>query len=304
VIESPERQGTPPPSAIRPQAKQRGPTSGDEAGVEWRDLIAIFLLAVLGVAVTGLPPVARVPFGVLAVLLAPGYALIAAMFPTDEQVDFIERLGLALATSFALVAIEALVLDKLPGGLSFGSIRLGVVTVTVVFAIAAVFRRIRSREAPIWRRGSGPNRGPRRAVRFTQTIVVVNLLVAAFAFILALGGRDVTPTEFYVLGASEQLGRYPREVAAGQPLQLRAGVNQSTAQAGRYQITVKSGERVLASAGPISLGAGGQWQEELTIQPPDRGDEREVTLYLEPAGGGEPLRTLRLWVNVRTPGQA
>src|SRR5687768_6735520 len=86
------------PPAVEPVADQR-------VGREWRDLLAIGALAIAGLLVAAAPGALRVPIGLLAVVLVPGYSLVAALFPNDEQIDLLERLALSLGLSYALIAL-------------------------------------------------------------------------------------------------------------------------------------------------------------------------------------------------------
>jgi uncharacterized membrane protein len=83
----------------------------------------------------------RVPTGLLAVLVVPGYALTAVLFPSDEHVDRIERLALALGVSIALVGMQAYALDWVSGGLSPENIRTCVAATSACLLVVALIKR-------------------------------------------------------------------------------------------------------------------------------------------------------------------
>jgi len=290
----------PPPALEAPPAEVA--PANEAPPRQWRDLVFVALLAIAGALATGAPIWARVPLGMLAVLVAPGYALITAVFPTDEHVDILERLGLALAGSFCLIAIQALLLDRAPGGLAPGSIHWAVTGTTLVLAFVAGVRR--ARMAPGWRvwGGSAAPGRTSRAVRFTRAIAVASLVVAGLSAALAAGRTAPAPTEFYVLGALERLNQYPREVQVGERMDLRVGVHQTEAGAGRYTVSVRHGDAVLATSPPISLNGGARWEDVLSVSLAEPGPDQEITILLQRDGDAAPYRTLRLWVDVVPPG--
>jgi uncharacterized membrane protein len=89
----------------------------------------------------------RYLLGVVFVLWLPGYTFIKALFPTQvpvktssESLDAIERVALSLGMSLALVPIVGLLLNYTPWGIRLTPITLGLLALTVVFALAALSR--------------------------------------------------------------------------------------------------------------------------------------------------------------------
>jgi uncharacterized membrane protein len=288
-------------------AETRGPALEPDETAErptrqWGDLVAIALLAMVGLAATGAPAPIRIPLGMLAALFVPGYALIAAIFPTDEQIDMLERLGLALAGSFGLIVVQALVLDRLPNGLSPEMIRAVVTSSSIALLFVAAVRRARwPGGGRVWKRSTTPLRTT-RAGRFTRAIAVASLVIAALAYVLTTGRPAPTPTEFYLLGPNSQLSRYPRSATVGERFEVRVGVNQSSGSAGRYRVTARNGETVLASSPPIALNPAGRWEDVLTVAMERPGPDQELAILLEREGDARPYRSLRLWLDVRPAG--
>jgi hypothetical protein len=77
--------------------------------------------------------------GVIFVLFLPGYSLIKALFP-EKEIDNIERTALSVGMSLALVPITGLILNYTPWGIRTTSITLSLLTLTIIFATAAVIR--------------------------------------------------------------------------------------------------------------------------------------------------------------------
>jgi len=81
----------------------------------------------------------RYLFGSIFVLFLPGYCLIKALFPLKE-IDTIERTALSIGISLAIVAINALILNFLPWGISIIPITLSLLGITLTFSTIAVIR--------------------------------------------------------------------------------------------------------------------------------------------------------------------
>lgn len=81
----------------------------------------------------------RYLFGSIFVLFLPGYSLIKALFPLKE-IENIERTALSIGMSLAIVAINALVLNFLPWGISTTPITLSLLGLTLTFSTIAVMR--------------------------------------------------------------------------------------------------------------------------------------------------------------------
>ncbi|MCB0238602.1 MAG: DUF1616 domain-containing protein, partial [Anaerolineae bacterium] len=85
----------------------------------------------------------RLALGLAYVLFVPGYCLTAALFPREDDIDGIERLGLSLGLSVAWVPVLALILDRLPWGLRLWPIVVGELLSMAIFAAIALWRRSR-----------------------------------------------------------------------------------------------------------------------------------------------------------------
>jgi uncharacterized membrane protein len=88
-------------------------------------LVALSESEALPAGLRGLLQIVRLPLGLVYILYVPGYCLTAALFPAQEDLDGIERVGLSLGLSVAWVPVLALILDWLPWGLRLWPILLG-----------------------------------------------------------------------------------------------------------------------------------------------------------------------------------
>ena len=81
----------------------------------------------------------RYLFGSIFVLFLPGYSFIKALFPVKE-IDNVERAALSIGMSLAIVAINALILNYTPWGISTTPITLSLLGLTLTLSTIAVGR--------------------------------------------------------------------------------------------------------------------------------------------------------------------
>ncbi len=81
----------------------------------------------------------RYLFGSLFVLFLPGYSFIKALFPVRE-IDNVERAALSIGMSLAVVAINALILNYTPWGISTTPLTLSLLGLTLTLSTGAVVR--------------------------------------------------------------------------------------------------------------------------------------------------------------------
>src|SRR5438034_4659890 len=158
---------------------------------------------------------------VFLVFFAPGYVLVAALFPGSQtlgrtEVGWIERIALSVGDSIAVVPLLGLVLNFTPWGIRFRSIVATIALFTAGVGYAAYWRRMRlppdSRlsltldlDFPEWREYTAVDKG-------VTTILAVSVVVAGGTLVYVL----VTPrsgerfTDFYVLGPGGNASGYPR----------------------------------------------------------------------------------------------
>jgi uncharacterized membrane protein len=291
------------------------------AALPWRDLLVVLAgglellaLVLLGELTPLLQPL-RLLLGLAYVLYVPGYCLTAALFPRSDDLGGIERLGLSLGLSVAIVPLLALLLDRLPWGLRLWPILLGEYGVIMLCSAVAVVRRMRAKSGrayvpelswrlwPWWR--SLPN-----LERRIYTLVAGTLLIALLCstWVLLVPAPDSFMTEFYILGEQGRAEDYPRQAMPGQQIAITAGVSNHERAAANYRIEVWASDRwnaaqrvLVAQQGPIELAPGQEQRLPLSWSTPALGDDQSVELLLFRDGVAEPYRRLQLWVDVGSP---
>jgi len=280
-------------------------------------VLGVLLLGLIALGVEGLPaplPMLRLFLGLFFVLFVPGYTLQAALFPSGSApaeasaggLDGPERLALSFGLSVAVIPPLALLLDRLPWGIRLWPIVVGEIFVIVTCSVVALWRR--SRLPPVERFVLEIDVDPRgwwaaqdRLSRVLYGILATALLVALFsaAAIVLLPKPGDSFTEFYVLGPEGLAEAYPFEAAPGEQLSVTAGIANREGVAAEYRIEVRAGELAIGQAGPFRLEGNEVWEGPIHYALAEPGDDQEVHFLLFRDGGGEPYRSLRLWINIK-----
>ena len=254
----------------------------------------------------------RLALGLAYVLFVPGYCLTAALFPREDDIDGIERLGLSLGLSVAWVPVLALILDRLPWGLRLWPIVVGELLSMAIFAAIALWRRSRLPVAEAyapdlaWRPRPWWGTLPRLEKRI-YGLIAAALLVAglAAAWVFLVPSPDQFMTEFYMLGPEGLAENFPREAAVGEEIGVTLGLMNLERGEHTYRVEVwavdpwsEDRRELVTQAGPFTLDRNHGQEGPISWRMPWAGDDQVVDLLLFDGDGTEPYRSLRLWLNV------
>lgn len=219
----------------------------------------LLIAAIGGWTATAVPvlsdPGVRTVLGLLGVLFAPGYALVAALFPRERRGGFtslgdrigdpgtvtaVERLVLAVGLSVCLVPLLGIGLSYTPIAVPPAALLATVGYVTVALVPVAIARRALVAPAERFnprfvvplvaaanRLGAHAAQGPNiRAESVLSALVIVGLLVAASGIGVAVvtTGDGERFTEFYLVTEDPETGEY---VAGGYPEEIRPGASET-----------------------------------------------------------------------------
>jgi uncharacterized membrane protein len=111
-----------------------------------RDLFAIILLVILASIFVLVPPLNETPVRALLtyplMFFAPGYVLVTALFPNDDELSCIERLTLSIGLSIGIVIFIGFALNYTPWGIRTSPILLLVTNFTLIFTLVSAWRRM------------------------------------------------------------------------------------------------------------------------------------------------------------------
>jgi len=160
---------------------------------------------------------------ILLVLFVPGYVLVAALFPSGKEIDWIERIALSFGLSLAIIPLLALALNYTPFGIRFGSLLGAVVLFTFLVSLAAYRRRMRlpMEERPSLTLGlSKPPWATYSPLDKALTIALaasIALAAGTIAYVI-VAPRPTSPfTEFLVLGPGGNASGYPKVLNVSEP---------------------------------------------------------------------------------------
>lgn len=266
------------------------------------DLLLVSLISLFAAVLAWFdaPVLLRLPFGLLAVLLLPGYSLIALLFPRPGDLNVAERLALSIGFSLAVITILALGLHYSPAGVRFGPLVLAITLWTLLATAGASWRR---EQLPPRERYAVavPRLPPRTLGRTTWLLLIVVIGAPLLAGVMLASVLSTPPpplTEFYVLGPEGLGENYPRTAQAGTPLTLTVGVSNAEGTPASYEIVVADGARPLARVGQIRLAPGQRWEGPVTFTVPAIGNDQQVSFQLFKDGRTDSYRQLRLWLDV------
>ena len=259
--------------------------------------------------------IVRTIIGLIFVLSAPGYVVIAALFPSRNDISDAERAALSFGFSIGLLALVGLGLNYTPWGLRLESVLGFTTALTVLCVFIAVRRRgalskanrfavsleeVRSAVSVI-RPGSGA-----RLDRALSIIALVSIIVSAsvFAYLVAAPSNEHF-TQLYVLGPYGKAADYPTNFTLGDTSSVVVGVTNNEGRDTTYELVVRlndSGNATTLHTEQLTLGNGQTWQKPISLTPDKAGDgmKMEFLLYKSP-DYDTPYREAYFWVNVTAP---
>lgn len=298
-------------------------------------VVALTLLADLVVLVLGVEwaPV-RVAVLLPVVLFVPGYVFLGVLYPRtaadgsrpgsrgsgrsgDRGIDGVERTGLSIAASLAILPLIAFALNFTPAGIRTEPVLLALSWFTVVFAFLTLVRRLgtdaehRFRVPPLssvggaagryLRVGRGSLAGRRPFEAVTPSHRLYNLLLAASVLVLvgsvAIAAVAPSPaeepfTEYYLVTGNESGGYtssgMPRELSVGEETTYSVAVENHEGEPTTYT-TVAVLQEVDGSGQVVERREVGR--AEVEVGP---GETRVTDVAVTPNRGGEDLRLVFL----------
>jgi len=204
------------------------------------DLIFVIVWLLASVLVIYLPvlnvfPV-RYVLTIPLMLFIPGYCFIAALFPKESDISFIERIALSFGFSIALVSLIGLGLNFTPWGIRLDPIVISITVFTLLMILVAYYRRA---NLPFVERFNVPFHalesrihqeflpsGESKITRFLSVLLVIVILIAILTttYVIVFPKEGERYSEFYILGNNRTADDYPSFIIAGRNYPMYIGI--------------------------------------------------------------------------------
>ena len=288
----------------------------------WRDhweLILFIVIAAIGAlaAIFGAPVAVRTAFGLPLVLFIPGYALVSALFPSNEGLDGLERIALGFGLSLALIPLIALGIEYSPWRLELIPIVSGLMACTILFSAIASIRRAHVpvdeqfiAEIPV------PHIPPPSAWSGTTKVAMIIMALSLMLFggsgavLIAERLKGEPMTEFALYNSQGKPEFYPRNFLPGQPQTLELEIDNHEGKSVTYRIDVMAGSQKVGAVDSVTVASGATWRQPIqvylpaSVTQPDPGQPIPLLFNLyrsDHPQAAQPYRSLRLFINLGTP---
>jgi uncharacterized membrane protein len=270
------------------------------------DILFVLLVTLITIPVVeftqGIP---RIVLGVIVLLLFPGYALTATLFPAKKNLRGIERAGLTFVLSFAVVSLTGLILSYTPWGIRLQPTAISAVILLLLFSGIAFLRRKRLPEAdryalriniqmPKWNTASRFDR-----VLSVALVVVVIGSLSTLAYVIERPKAQESFTNFYMLGQNGMMENYPSAISLNEQADVTLGIENHEHQVSSYTVKIIFDGQEVQTLGPLTLTDEEKWSNEVSLGPSRVGDNQKVEFMLYKDGGTAPYLNLRLWIDVK-----
>lgn len=250
----------------------------------------------------------RTIFGLVSILFNPGYVLTAAIFPRKNDLKNIERIGLSLGMSIAIVTLIGLFLNY-TFGIRLISILASLCIFIIGFIFIAKYRRRQLTEDQRFRinffeiyQTIGKNIEHKNKVDNILTGILAFSMVLAISMLFIVITTSKTGerfTEFYILNSTTgKADNFPIELEIGNPSTLLVGVVNHEFKNVSYTVQIVLEEQPLISK-DLSLANNQKWEKNITFVPDKKGNDMKLAFWLfKDDNFTEPYRELHLWVNI------
>jgi uncharacterized membrane protein len=205
------------------------------------DLTLVVVCLVASIVAIYLPLLNATPLRIMLalpiILFIPGYCLIAALFPKNDDIDLIERMVLSIGLSIVVVPLIGLGLNFTSWGIRLNPIVISVTLFTLVMLLIAFYQRA---HVPFEERFRFPfleiggtirkeifPSGGGMVERILSAILTLLILIAIITtiYVITVPREGERFTEFFILGENRTAADYPDEITVGQnyPIYVSVG---------------------------------------------------------------------------------
>jgi uncharacterized membrane protein len=289
-------------------------TSGTTLRTHSIDLVLVIVATIAALASIFLPYLnqtfIRPIVGVVVVFFAPGYALIAALFPNQGGISNPQRIALSFGLSVALVPTITLILSFW-FGVTLGPL---LVALALFIVICTVIAEVRRRALPLAERFSVKlpqiqivekvfSRSKSRVDKLLSVILVLSILTLALTvgYSIAFPNPGEPFTEFYLLGANGTIGNYSTQYTLGEQKPVTVGIVNHEQQDVSYELVVRlndTNKSTVLYSENVSIANNQTWQRVINLKPDRTGSNMTMEFLLYRDNQATPYRETDLPVTV------
>jgi uncharacterized membrane protein len=285
------------------------------------DLKLIIVLAILALISIYLPQVEgtaiRTILALLVIVVAPGYALVAALFPGKVDINNAERMVLSLGMSVILAALFGLGLNFTAWGISLDPVAISLCFFSVAIALVANMRRLELPESDRFTlrlirtvsalKGEAFPEGSKFLDNAATVVLLlcIALSVSTIAYVIIFPQYGEKYTELYILGPNGIAENYTTNYHLGDNGTFIIGVVNHEQRSMSYNVQVVLNNSVNESTlytDQFTLADNQTLQKSALITPNVIGTNMELQFLLYANGNmSSPYRECHVWINVTQP---
>ena len=272
------------------------------------DLVLVVLITALSVPLALFADgSARSALGFLFILVCPGYALVAALFPKKGSIDWLERATLSVVLSLCTVSLMGLILNYTSWGIQPTPVLISASVFVTALTALAFLRRLTlpktDRFDPRPRLSlslltTQPRQG--RAINLVLALSILGTIgLLTYGLLRPKVGERFT--EFYMLGAQSKAGDYSRQLVLGESAQITLGIVNQEQKPIDYHIEIRVDADTVREIESIRLASGESREFTVAFEPRKAGVNQKVEFSLLKDGSEQPYRNLEMWLDVMEP---
>jgi uncharacterized membrane protein len=218
-------------------------------GTTSKNLIIFTLLSLIMIICVLVPPLNKTPLwmipGSLFICLIPGYIFLAAIFPKNDDLEMIERLGLSFGLSLILTSLIGLVFNYTLGNIHLELILITLAVFSLIFCLISFSRM---KKLPQERRMYLPKMEKLLSI-FLIICILLTIGTAAYILLepmnLVKEDNKTNFTDFYIKGIDLNASGYTLNLTSGEKTSLTMVVVNQEGSAVNYSLMVKVNNSIL-----------------------------------------------------------
>jgi uncharacterized membrane protein len=246
----------------------------------------------------------RVIAGGLCIFFAPGYVLLAALYPDQRSISQGQRLSASVGISVVVSSLLYLAAAYSLGITPHSSLGIVVAWILAMGLVAGLRRYRTPRPDRLVLRPSIPPTARQKREPLSKwlrlgQIAAILVLGVTVGRLLWISSRTVPQfTEFYLLGSKGLAGGYPKHTQVGHPITVTIGIVHHGKNPQSYDLLYRIDNEGYVFAKSVVLDDGEQWESEVEIYPLETSKRQKIVFDLHKEGQEFPYDTLHLWIDV------